>query len=104
MLLSAGVVPAHDAAAMPAAPASIQVRSDDLDFSHAPDAQVMLDRIAAAAEKACGGTPDYREHRRLEVFDRCRRATISHAVDRLDEPMVTKLAELQPMPMHLVVR
>lgn len=103
VFLTAGVHPAHDAV-MLAAPASIAVRSDDLDFSHAPDAQVMLDRIEAAAEKACGGTPDYRQHSQLEVFDLCRRATIKQAVGRVDKPMLTQLAETQPMPMHLVIR
>lgn len=103
MFLTAGALPAHDAV-LPAAPASISVRSNDLDFGHAPDAQILLDRVEDAAEKACGGTPDYREHRRLEVFEHCRQATIRQTVARFDQPIVTQLAALQPMPMHLAVR
>jgi UrcA family protein len=95
-----GVAKPHD----PVPPPSLSVRYDDLDFSHAPDAQVMLDRIEAAAEKACGGTPDFREYRQLAVFDHCRRGAIKQTVDQLDKPMLTKVAEAQPMPMHLVIR
>jgi UrcA family protein len=103
VFMTAGIIPAHGSA-MAAAPAVVTVRSDDLDFDHAPDAQVFLDRLEEAADKACGGTPDYREHRQLEVFARCRRSTIERAVERLDQPIVTQLAAMQPMPVRLAMR
>jgi UrcA family protein len=101
-VLTAGALPAHVGAA-PIAPAGVTVRSGDLDFSHAPDAQVFLDRVKEAADRACGGTPDYRNHRQLEMFARCRRSTIKQAIEREDQPIVTQLAASEPMPMRLAM-
>jgi hypothetical protein len=59
--------------------------------------------VKEAADRACGGTPDYRNHRQLEMFARCRRSTIKQAIEREDQPIVTQLAASEPMPMRLAM-
>jgi UrcA family protein len=85
-------------------PARVSVRTDDLDFSHAPDAQVLLDRLADASVKACGGAPDFRRTDQIEAFDRCRKAVIARAVREVNIPIVTEIAAAQALPMRMAVR
>jgi UrcA family protein len=86
------------------APAHLSVRTSDLDFSHAPDAQVLLQRIDDAATSVCGGTPDYRRLREVAAFEHCRKAAIWQAVRDAHQPLVTEIADTEPMPMRLAVR
>ena len=85
-------------------PARVSVRTDDLDFSHAPDAQVLLDRISEASVQACGGAPDYRDTNKVEAFDRCRKAVIARAVREVNIPIVTEIAAAQAVPMRVAAQ
>ncbi len=86
------------------APARVVVRSDDLDFTRPADAQILIERIKTAAVQVCGGTPDYRHARQAAAFDRCRKAAIRRAVQDAHQPMVSKIANIEAMPMPLAVR
>ena len=85
-------------------PRTISVRADDLDLRHLPDAEVLLKRIADASVAVCGATPDFRHLRQAESFDRCRKAAIKDAIRRLNQPVVTEIAETHTWPRRLAVR
>jgi UrcA family protein len=85
-------------------PRAISIRADDLDLRHLPDVEVLIKRIEDAAVVACGDAPDFRRLRQVEAFDRCRKAAIESAVRRLNQPMLTEIAETHTWPRRLAVR
>jgi UrcA family protein len=86
------------------APRPISVRVDDLDLTHLPDTEVLLQRIADASVRACGEIPDFRHVRQAEAYERCRRAAITDAIRRVNQPIVTEIAETHAWPKRLAVR
>ena len=95
-----GSVKAHDSDA----PARITVRANDLDLTHAPDAEILFARIEEASTQACGGTPDYRRAGQVAAFDHCRKAAIWQAVRQVNQPLLSEIADTEAMPMRLAVR
>jgi UrcA family protein len=71
--------------------ATIDVRYDDLNLSSPAGARVILNRIAFAAVKVCGGNPDPRDLVMIPVFKSCKQAATDDAVDQLGAPLVTSL-------------
>ncbi len=82
------VAPLASVAADPVLPASIAVRSSDLDLATVEGAQTMLRRIERAAERVCGQSVAQRYPATRRAFETCRRATIASAVDGLNAPLV----------------
>jgi UrcA family protein len=91
-------------ARVPVEPASVSVRSNDLDFNRPQDAAILIDRIEEASIPACGGAPDYRDLHRISSFEQCRKAVIKRAVLQVGQPLVTKVAEIETLGMRLAVR
>ena len=73
---------------------SVTVKYSDLNIGSRGGAQVLLKRIDAAANTACGGAPDIRELSRLASFEACRRSAIARAVTAVDSPVLTAMAHL----------
>ncbi len=71
---------------------SVSVKYSDLDLGSRAGAQILLKRIAAAANTVCGGEPDIRRLDQLSAFEACRRSAVSRAVVALDSPMLTAMA------------
>jgi len=71
---------------------SVTVKYSDLNVGSRPGAQMLLKRIEAAANTACGGAPDIRELNRLAGFEACRRSAVARAVAAVDSPMLTAMA------------
>ncbi len=94
LTIAAAAVAMAGAAAAQAADggSSIKVRFDDLNVASAAGAQVLLDRIDAAAAKSCGGAPDIRLMPEHASFEACRKAAIAQAVTAVDQPMLTAAA------------
>jgi UrcA family protein len=89
-VLIAGAVSPALAAPSPGEPRTVvRVPYGDLDLAAAPGARVMLARIKAAADRACGGAPDIRELARQPGYDRCVRDASTLAVRDLHAPLVT---------------
>jgi UrcA family protein len=85
-------------------PAMIAVRSNDLDFNRPADNMVLFERIKEASVEVCGGTPDYRDIRRVPLFEQCRKVAIRLAVQQMNQPILTQLADIEVKPMRLAVR
>ena len=85
-----GAVPAlaQTADAVP----SVTVKYGDLNVGSRAGAQVLLQRIEAAASTACGGAPDTRQLDRWALFEACRRSAVARAVAAVDSPMLTAMA------------
>jgi UrcA family protein len=115
-LITGAIVATALFAAAPAQPATLTrgdvlVRYDDLDLSRDADARVMLHRLDAAADQACGGRPSLRGSRPgletflFEDFRDCREATLANTITSLRAPAVTKLyAETRKQPRRLAGR
>ena len=71
---------------------SVTVKYGDLDVGSRTGAQVLLQRIEAAANTACGGEPDIRRLDQLATFEACRRSAVARAVAAIDSPMLTAMA------------
>jgi UrcA family protein len=71
---------------------SVAVKYGDLNIGSPAGAQVLLKRIGAAANTACGGAPDIRELSRWPSFEACRRSAVDRAVVAVDSPMLTAMA------------
>ena len=71
---------------------SVSVKYGDLNLGSPAGAQVLLKRIEAAANTACGGAPDIRELSQLASFEACRRSAVARAVVAVDSPMLTAMA------------
>jgi UrcA family protein len=71
---------------------SVTVKYRDLDIDSRPGAQMLLKRIEAAANTACGGAPDIRQLNRLANFEACRRSAIARAVVGVGSPALTAVA------------
>ena len=71
---------------------SVSVRYGDLNIASRPGAQVLLKRIEAAANTACGGAPDVRQLDRLASFEACRRSAVARAVVAVNSPVLTAMA------------
>jgi UrcA family protein len=71
---------------------SVAVKYGDLDAGSPAGAQVLLKRIGAAANTACGGAPDIRDLDRWAAFEACRRSAVARAVAAVDSPMLTAIA------------
>jgi UrcA family protein len=71
---------------------SVVVKYGDLNVRSPAGAQVLLKRIEAAANTACGGAPDIRLLRQWASFEECRRSAVARAVAAVDSPMLTAVA------------
>jgi UrcA family protein len=71
---------------------SVTVKYGDLNIGSRAGAQVLLKRIDAAANIACGGEPDIRELNRVASFETCRRSAVARAVVAANSPMLTAMA------------
>ena len=85
-----GAIPAR--AQVSDAVPSVTVKYSDLNIGSRDGAQVLLKRIEAAANTACGGPPDIRELSQWAGFEACRRSAIGRAVVAVDSPMLTAVA------------
>ena len=72
--------------------ASVTVKYSDLNIGSRPGVQVLLERIEAAANTACGGAPDVRLLSRWASFKACRRSAVARAVVAIGSPMLTAVA------------
>ena len=70
----------------------VSVKYGDLNIGSPAGAQVLLKRIEAAANTACGGAPDIRELDQWASFEACRRSAVARAVVAVDSPMLTAMA------------
>jgi UrcA family protein len=92
-LILAGSAIAIPAAAQPGdQPISITVSYADLEIGHPAGANVLLQRLQAAAVEACGGLPDVRLLAQVAAFERCRREALSRAVAQINSPMLNAAA------------
>ena len=71
---------------------SVLVKYRDLDIGSPAGAQVLLKRIEAAANTACGGAPDIRQLSQWASFEACRKSAVARAVVAVDSPMLTAMA------------
>jgi len=71
---------------------SVSVRYSDLDIASPAGVQMLLKRIDAAANTACGGVPDIRQLHQWANFEACRRSAVARAVATVDSPMLTATA------------
>ena len=71
---------------------SVLVQYADINIGSPAGAQVLLKRIEAAANTACGGAPDIRQLDRWASFEACRRSAVARAVVAVDSPMLTATA------------
>jgi UrcA family protein len=71
---------------------SITVSYGDLNLRSEAGAQVMLERIDAAAATVCGQAPDSRLLDRRAYFDRCKADAVARAIQQLNAPMVSASA------------
>ncbi len=76
---------------------TVEVSYSDLDLESEAGARALLERLDAAAFKACGGDPKRhsaykaRPEVTVEIFETCRKDAVAAAVGRLDAPLVAKL-------------
>jgi UrcA family protein len=73
--------------------AQVDVPHADLNLANPVGAQVMLKRIAKAAEVVCGGRPSVREMHARYGFNSCVQVAVATAVAQLNAPLVTALHE-----------
>jgi UrcA family protein len=71
---------------------SVTVKFHDLDVGSPAGAHMLLRRIEAAANTACGGAPDIRQLGRWTSFEACRRSAVARAVAAAGSPMLTAMA------------
>ena len=71
---------------------SVSVKYGDLNIGSPAGARVLLERIEAAADTACGGAPDIRQLKQLGSFEACRRSAVTRAVVAVDSPMLMATA------------
>ena len=71
---------------------SVSVKYGDLNIGSPADARVLLKRLEAAANTACGGAPDIRQLNQWTSFEACRRSAVARAVVAVDSPMLTAVA------------
>jgi len=86
------------------APTAISVRSDDLDLQRPVDVQTLFERIEEASVTACGGTPDFRDTPRIATFDHCRKTVIKLTVRRLNQPLITEVADANALMTRIAIR
>lgn len=91
LLLSAAMLSAAPAFADPLTPASVSVRSNDLDLANEREAARMLRRLERAADAVCGRSVAERYPGQRDEYRACRAATLEAAVDQLGAPAVTTL-------------
>jgi UrcA family protein len=73
----------------------VQVPYGDLNLQNQAGAATMLNRVAFAAKRVCGGTPDLREIKVYAMFKTCVRQAKADAVRNLNMPLVTALHDKQ---------
>jgi UrcA family protein len=71
---------------------SVSVKYGDLNVSSPAGAQMLLKRIEAAANTACGGAPDIRQLNQLPSVEACRTSAVAKAVVAVGSPMLTAMA------------
>jgi len=71
---------------------SVVVKYGDLNLGSPAGAKLLLKRIEAAANAACGGQPDIRELDKLANFKACRSSAVTRAVRAVNSPMLTAMA------------
>ena len=89
-VLSLGVV--GTAFAQTDAP-SRTVRVADIDFSSRDSTEIALRRIQHAADAVCGGAPSAVDLSQQAPYEQCRKAAIKGAVQQLDRPLLSQIAE-----------
>ena len=75
---------------------SVSVKYADLNIGSQAGAHVLLKRIGAAANTACGGAPDIRQLDQLASFEACHRSAVARAVVAVGSPMLTAIAHGGP--------
>lgn len=91
LVLTASAVAAPAMAQSVDGPISVTVRYADLDIGHAAGAAMLLRRLQAAADQACGGASH--ELDRMVAYEHCRDETLSRAVARVNAPLLTAAAK-----------
>jgi UrcA family protein len=71
---------------------SVSVKYGDLNIRSPAGAQVLLKRIEAAANTACGGGPDIHQLNQWASFEACRKSAVARAVVAVDSPTLTAMA------------
>jgi UrcA family protein len=71
---------------------SVVVKYHDLNIGSPAGARMLLKRIEAAADTACGGAPDIRQLNQWASFQACRRSAVARAVVAVDSPMLTAMS------------
>jgi UrcA family protein len=70
------------------------VRYDDLNLQAQAGAKALVNRIATAATKVCGGRQDFRRMLMARLqFEACRTTAMQSAVARVNHPVVTAIYE-----------
>jgi UrcA family protein len=77
-------------------PASVVVRTDDVDLHTVAGARLMALRIRNAAAAVCGGQIEPVALRFSDGFVRCREAAVDRAVRDLNAPMVAEAVGRAP--------
>ena len=71
---------------------SVSVKYGDLNIGSPAGARLLLKRIEAAANTACGGAPDIRQLNQWASFEACRRSAVARAVVAVGSPMLTAMS------------
>jgi len=85
-------------------PISVSVPYADLDIGHVAGAKMLLQRIHAASVTACGGAPDIRLLKSRATFDACRIQAVNQAVEKVDAPVLSALANVGHKPVRTASR
>jgi UrcA family protein len=85
-------------------PIRVSVSYGDLNIDQADGAKTLVQRIQAAADRACGYAPDLRLLADQARYQSCRKQAIDTAVAAVDSPTVTAMAGRLSSPTRLAGR
>jgi len=85
-------------------PIRVTVSYGDLNIDQTDGAKALVQRIVAAADRACGYAPDQRLLADLARYQACRTHAIDTAVAAVDSPTVTAMAGRLSSPTRLAGR
>jgi|HubBroStandDraft_5_1064220.scaffolds.fasta_scaffold325616_1 UrcA family protein len=85
-------------------PIRVTVSYADLNVATTDGAKTLVQRIEAAADRACGYAPDQRLLADLARYQSCRKQAIDTAVAAVDSPTVTAMAGRLSSPTRLAGR
>ena len=60
----------------------------DLNLDHEAGAQILINRLRAAADRVCGGQPDLRDLDQLSLYRTCVTQAMDRAVASISHPVV----------------